>query len=266
MEQTNDSRLMPVLFIGHGSPMNAVEENEFSRGWMEIAGTLPRPEAILCISAHWETNGTFVTAMERPKTIHDFGGFPERLYEVSYPAPGKPELAKEITGMIRSVPVGRDYSWGLDHGCWSVLTRMYPEAVIPVVQLSLDRSKPAQFHYDLAKELYPLRKNGILIIGSGNMVHNLRLIAWDRMDDPAFGYDWTIEAGMKMKQLILSGDHRNLIDYQSQGKAFGLSIPTPEHYLPLLYALALQEEGEKTFFFNDQPSMGSLMMTSVKIG
>jgi 4,5-DOPA dioxygenase extradiol len=257
---------MPVLFVGHGSPMNAIEENVFVKGWRDAGKSLPRPNAILCISAHWETRGTWVTAMPQPKTIHDFGGFPQELYEVQYPAPGDPQLAKDSVAMIKKANVGLDQAWGLDHGCWSVLRRMYPEADVPIVQLSLDYTQPAQYHYDLAKELAQLRKKGVLIMGSGNLVHNLRLVAWDQLDQPGYAYDWATEANDKMKQFILKGDHKSLIDYQAQGKAFDLAIPTPEHYLPLLYTLALQEDGEKVEFFNDQPVGGSLTMTSVKIG
>ncbi|MFA5815453.1 MAG: 4,5-DOPA dioxygenase extradiol [Bacteroidales bacterium] len=257
---------MPVLFVGHGSPMNAIEDNEFSRSWKEIGKTLPQPYAILCISAHWETRGTFVTAMEKPKTIHDFGGFPQELFDVQYPAPGSPQLAKEIKSTVTKTDVSLDEKWGLDHGTWSVLKRLYPEADVPVVQMSLDFMQAPQYHYDLAKELATLRKNGILIIGSGNMVHNLRMVAWDKVREPEFGFDWAIEANEKMKQFIISGDHKSLINYQSQGKSFNLAIPTPDHYLPLLYTLALQEKNEQISFFNDKPVMGSLTMTSVKIG
>jgi len=256
---------MPVLFVGHGSPMNAIEENEFVQGWRDVAKTIPKPKAILCVSAHWETRGTSVTVMEKPPTIHDFGGFPQELFEVQYPAPGSPELAKEIKRLIKKTEIGLDEKWGFDHGCWSVLVRMFPAANIPVVQLSLDYSQPSQYHYQLAKEFSPFRKKGILIIGSGNMVHNLRLIDWDKMSEPGFGYDWVIEASEKMKKFILSNDHQSLINYRVQGKAFNLAIPTPEHFLPLLYALALKEENEKIEFFNDTPVMGSLTMTSMKI-
>jgi len=256
---------MPVLFVGHGSPMNAIEENEFVEGWRVIGKSLPEPNAILCISAHWETRGVYVTAMKRPRTIHDFGGFPQELFEVQYPAPGSPELANEARGVIKKTETGLDEKWGLDHGCWSVLRRMFPAANIPVVQMSLDYSRPAQYHYELAKELFPLRKKGILIIGSGNMVHNLRLVDWYKMNEPGFGYDWAIEANEKMKKYILSNDHQSLINYREQGKEFDLAIPTPEHFLPLLYALALKEENEKIEIFNDKPVMGSLTMTSLKI-
>jgi 4,5-DOPA dioxygenase extradiol len=256
---------MPVLFVGHGSPMNAIQETEFVKGWREAGKTLPEPNAILCISAHWETRGTSVTVMEKPPTIHDFGGFPQELFEVQYPAPGSPELAKETKSIIKKTEIGLDERWGLDHGCWSVLRRMFPAANIPVVQMSLDYSQPAQYHYDLAKELFPLRKKGILIMGSGNMVHNLRLVDWDKIDEPGFGYDWAIEANEKMKKFILSNDHQSLINYRAQGRAFDLAIPTPEHFLPLLYVLAVKEENEIIEIFNDKPDMGSLTMTSIKI-
>ena len=261
----NSTAQMPVLFVGHGSPMNAIEENEFVQGWREVAKTLPEPNAILCVSAHWETRGTSVTVMKKPKTIHDFGGFPQELFDVQYPAPGSPELAEEARRSIKKTEIGLDEKWGLDHGCWSVLRRMFPAANIPVIQMSLDYSQPAQYHYELAEELSPLRKKGILIIGSGNMVHNLRLINWDKMNEPGFGYDWAIEANEKMKKYILSNDHQSLINYRAQDKAFNLAIPTPEHFLPLLYALALKEENEKIEIFNDKPVMGSLTMTSLKI-
>jgi 4,5-DOPA dioxygenase extradiol len=262
----DNTDMMPVLFIGHGSPMNAIEENEFVDGWREAEKSLPKPKAILCVSAHWETTGTSVTAMRKPETIHDFGGFPQELFEVQYPAPGSPELANEVRSIITKSEVGLDEKWGLDHGCWSVLRRMYPAADIPVIQLSLDYSKSAQYHYDLAGELLLLRKKGILIIGSGNIVHNLRLVDWNNMDTPGVGYDWAIEANEKMKKLILADDHKALIDYSSQGKAFNLAIPTPEHYLPLLYILALKQQDEMISFFNDKAVGGSLSMTSAKIG
>jgi len=260
------SAKMPVLFVGHGNPMNAIEENEFVLGWRTIGKTLPKPNAILCVSAHWETKGTFVTAMEKPQTIHDFGGFPKELFEVQYPAPGSPELAKETKSIIKQTEVGLDSRWGLDHGCWSVVKHLYPNADIPVIQMSLDYYQAPQYHYDLAKELSSLRNKGVLIIGSGNMVHNLGMVDWEKIDEPGFGYDWAIEANEKMKKFILSGDHKSLIDYKLQGKAVNLSIPTPDHYLPLLYSLALKEGSETLEIFNDKPVAGSLTMTSLKIG
>jgi 4,5-DOPA dioxygenase extradiol len=257
---------MPVLFVGHGSPMNAIEDNEFVHGWKEAVRSIPKPKAILCISAHWETSGTSVTAMTKPVTIHDFGGFPKELYKVQYPAPGNPGLAKEVKSIITKTEVRLDEKWGLDHGCWSVLKHMYPAADIPVIQLSLDYSKPAEYHYMLAGELLSIRRKGILIIGSGNIVHNLRLVDWNNLEEPGSGYDWAMEANEKMKKLILLNDHKSLIDYHSQGKAFDLAIPTPEHYLPLLYILALKQENDKVSFFNDKAVGGSLTMTSVMIG
>jgi len=203
--------------------------------------------------------------MEKPKTIHDFGGFPRELYNVQYPAPGNPELANEIINSISKTDVGLNYDWGLDHGCWSVIKHMYPEADIPVIQLSMDYNKAPQYHYDLAKELAPLRKKGILIVGSGNMVHNLRMVAWDKMNASEYGYDWAIEANENMKKHILDGDHQQLINYKSQGKVFDLSIPTPEHFIPLLYILALKEDDENVSIFNDKIVAGSLSMASVKI-
>ena len=257
---------MPLLFVGHGSPMNAIEENEFVHKWRELGSSLPKPRTILCVSAHWETKGTFVTAMEKPQTIHDFGGFPKALYEVQYPAPGSPELAKETKQIINKTEVGLDNKWGLDHGCWSVIKNIYPKADIPVVQLSLDYYQTSQYHYDLARELAPLRNEGVLIVGSGNIVHNLGMVAWDRLNDNDYGYDWAIEAKERMKKFILDGDHQSLIDYKSQGRAFNLSIPTPEHFLPLLYILGLKDENEKVSIFNDKTVAGSLAMTSMIIG
>lgn len=256
---------MPVLFIGHGSPMNAIEENEFVQGWRTIGSTLPKPNAILCVSAHWETRGTFVTAMEKPRTIHDFGGFPKALFEVQYPAPGSPELAGQVKELIKKTEVGLDEKWGLDHGAWSVINRLYPGADIPVIEMSLDYSQTPQYHYELARELASLRRKGVLIIGSGNMVHNLGMVAWDKLNAPAYGYDWALEASEKMKGFILDGNHQPLINFKQQGKAFDLAIPSPEHYLPMLYALALKEEDEKVTLFNDKAIAGSLTMTSFKI-
>jgi 4,5-DOPA dioxygenase extradiol len=262
----SNTDIMPVLFLGHGSPMNAIEENEFVKGFREIGKTIPKPQAILCVSAHWETNGTYVTAMNLPPTIHDFGGFPKALFDVQYPAPGSPELAKQVKSTIKKTELGLNYDWGLDHGAWSVIKHLYPAADVPVVQMSLDYNQTPQFQYDLAKELAPLRRKGVLIIGSGNMVHNLRMLAWDKLNTDGFGYDWALEASDKMKKYILSGDDQQLIDYKSQGKAFDLAIPTPDHYLPLLYSMALKEENEPLYLFNDKALAGSLTMTSVKIG
>lgn len=256
---------MPVLFLGHGSPMNAIEENEFVKGFREVGKTIPLPNAILCISAHWETRGTFVTAMENPPTIHDFGGFPQALFEVQYPAPGSPELAQLTKDSITKTAVGLDDKWGLDHGAWSVIKHLYPEANVPVIQLSLDYTQAPQYHFELAKELAALRKKGVLIIGSGNMVHNLRMVAWDKLNTSGYAYDWAAEASEKMKRYILEGDYQPLINYRLQGKPFELAIPSPEHYLPLLYTMALKQANEKVSLFNDKAVAGSLTMTSVKI-
>lgn len=256
---------MPALFLGHGSPMNAIEENEFVQGFRKIRAEIPKPNVVLVVSAHWETNGTFVTAMEKPKTIHDFGGFPKELYEIQYPAPGSPELAKEIKSIIKKTEAELDVNWGLDHGAWTVVKHLFPDADVPVIQLSLDYRQSPQYHYDLAKELAPLRNKGVLIVGSGNMVHNLRMIDWKRLNEVNYSYDWAGEASEKMKKFILSGDHSQLINYQSHGKEFNFAVPTPEHYLPLLYALALKDENEEVNLFNDKAVGGSLTMTSIKI-
>lgn len=258
---------MPVLFIGHGNPMNAINDNEFVTGWKTAAKNLPKPKAILCISAHWETNGTFVTAMKSPRTIHDFGGFPKELFETKYPAPGSPEFALETKNTIKKTTVGLDEKWGLDHGTWSILKPMFPNADIPVFQLSLDYNQPPQYHYELAKELASLRKKGVLIIGSGNMVHNLGMVKATSMTDldKEYGFDWALEMNSIFKTKITSQDHKALINYESLSSSAKLAIPTREHYLPLLYTLALQEKDEQPTFFNDKAIAGSLTMTSVLI-
>jgi 4,5-DOPA dioxygenase extradiol len=257
---------MPVLFVGHGSPMNAIENNEFSNYWKKLAIEIEKPKAVLCISAHWLTRGTFVTAMDFPKTIHDFGGFPKELNEASYPAPGSPELALETSKLITSTSVGLDHDWGLDHGTWSIVKNMYPDAEIPVLQLSIDYNKPANYHYELAKEISALRKKGVLIIGSGNMVHNLGKVAWDKMNEPNYGFDWAIEMNDIFKKKIEANDHQALIQYEKLSSSALLAIPTPDHYFPLLYSLGLQEKDDSIQFFNDKLVAGSLTMTSVKIG
>ncbi len=257
---------MPVLFIGHGSPMNGIEDNDFSRRWAAMASEIPVPKAVLVVSAHWFSRGTHITAMDFPKTIHDFGGFPRALFDVQYPAPGDPALAAEAAGLIHSAHVGLDHDWGLDHGAWTVVRHMYPKADIPVLQLSIDYTKDAQYHYDLAAELYTLRKKGVLILGSGNMVHNLRMVAWDKLGITGYGYDWAHQMNSTFKELIGNGAHDRLIRYERLGREAMLAIPTPEHYLPLLYTLGLQKGNEQISFFNDQAVGGSLTMTSVKIG
>lgn len=261
----SNTNKMPVLFLGHGSPMNAIEENEFVQGFRQVGKEIPKPNAILCISAHWETKGTWVTAMQNPRTIHDFGGFPQALYEVQYPAPGNPELAKETQELVKSTQVGLDDKWGLDHGAWSVIKHMYPNADIPVIQMSLDYGRTPQQHFELAKEIAALRQKGVLIVGSGNMVHNLRMVAWDKLNTDNYGYDWALEASAKFKEFIANEEYGRLVNYQAEGRPFQLSIPTPEHYLPLLYTLALKDEKDDVSFFNDKALGGSLTMTSVKI-
>jgi 4,5-DOPA dioxygenase extradiol len=258
--------LMPVLFVGHGSPMNGIEDNQFSQTWSAMAKEIPLPKAVVVISAHWFTKGTHITAMDFPPTIHDFGGFPRALYDVQYPAPGNPQLAKETAGMIHSAEVGLAHDWGLDHGAWTIIRHMYPLANIPVLQLSIDYTKDAGYHYQLAKEIYDLRKKGVLIIGSGNMVHNLRMVAWDKLDEPEYGYDWAFQANNTFKELILNGNHDKLIQYKNLGREALLAIPTPDHYLPLIYALGLKGKNDTISFFNDKAVGGSLTMTSVKIG
>ncbi len=255
---------MPVVFVGHGSPMNAIEDNEFSRSWQKLSQNILQPKAILCVSAHWETYGTSVTAMEHPSTIHDFGGFPRELYNVQYPAKGSPALANELIKNVKSHIVQADLNdWGLDHGTWSVLRHIYPDANIPVLQLSLNRNLKPSEHYSLASELHALRHKGVLIMGSGNMVHNLRLVDWRNQDN---AYTWATEANETMKNHILSGNHKALINFDTQGEAFRLSIPTAEHFLPLLYVLGLQQKDEQLTFFNDKLLMGSLSMTGLIIG
>lgn len=258
--------LMPVLFVGHGSPMNGIEDNGFSRRWKKEAEEIPVPAAVLVVSAHWLSKGTRITAMDFPPTIHDFGGFPQALYEVQYKAPGNPVLAREAAGMIHSARVEPDHDWGLDHGAWTLVRHMYPSANIPVLQLSIDYTKSAQYHYELAGELYALRRKGVLIIGSGNMVHNLRMAAWHKLSEDNYGYDWALQANDTFKKLIVEGDFCSLIRYETLGREVGLAVPTPEHYLPLLYTLGLKGKEDGTAFFNDKAVGGSLTMTSVKFG
>ena len=257
---------MPVLFLGHGSPMNAIEENQFVQGFRNISREIPTPNAILCISAHWFTRGTKVTAMDLPPTIHDFGGFPEELFAVQYPAPGSPDLAQEAATLLLPAEVQEDHSWGLDHGAWSVIRHLYPDADIPVVQMSIDYTKPPEYHFELAGRLQKLREKGILIIGSGNIIHNLRMIDWQNINTVGAGWDWAIEAREKTNNWILDGNFRNLIEYQKHGTALQAAIPSPDHYLPLIYSLGLKNKSDELSLFNDELIGGSLSMTSVKIG
>ncbi|WP_235954324.1 4,5-DOPA-extradiol-dioxygenase [Limnovirga soli] len=266
-DNLNESeQLMPVMFIGHGSPMNGIEDTEFSRRWTQMAKEIPVPAAVLVISAHWFTRGTRITAMDFPKTIHDFGGFPKALYDVQYPAPGNPQLAKDTAAMMPAANVVLDHDWGLDHGTWTIIRHMYPDAHIPVLQLSIDYTRGPQYHFELAKELMALRKKGVLIIGSGNMVHNLGMVAWDKMEVPGYGYDWALQMNDTFKTLISNRNYQPLINYQTLGKEALLAIPTPEHYLPLMYTLGLNSNKDELSFFNDKAVAGSLTMTSVKWG
>lgn len=253
---------LPALFVGHGNPMNALEDNPYSQAWAQLGAALPTPKAILCVSAHWETQGTQLTAMERPRTIHDFGGFPPELFAVEYPAPGSPELAELAQETLATkTSAGLDQSWGLDHGAWSVLVKMFPEATVPVVQLSLDRTQPPAFHYALGQELKKLRQRGVLVVTSGNIVHNLRLARWADV-----AADWAIAFDATVKEHILAGDHSALIDYAKLGPEALLSIPTNEHYLPLLYTLGMQEPGESVQFFSEQVTLSSISMRTVLVG
>ncbi len=255
---------MPVLFLGHGSPMNAIEENEFVACFRKLGEEVIKPKIILCISAHWETKGTKVTAMQNPPTIHDFGGFPPALFDVQYPAPGSPELARITKEIITKTDVELDTHWGLDHGAWSVIEHMYPDADVPIIQLSLDYTKPPRYHYELAQQLETLRHKGVLIVGSGNVVHNLRKVKWDKLND-TYAWDWAEEANEKIKSFILDSNHQALIDYGKQGTSFALSIPTPEHYLPLIYVLGLKDKKESIDLFNDKTVGGSIGMLSIKV-
>ena len=264
--QFKNTQKMPVLFLGHGSPMNAIEENQFVQGFRDVSKEIPKPTAILCVSAHWFTKGTFVTAMEMPRTIHDFYGFPEELFAVDYPAPGSPDLAELTAELLAPTPVEENHNWGLDHGAWSVIKHLYPNADIPVIQLSIDYTKPPQYHFDLAKRLQKLREKGVLIIGSGNIIHNLRMVDFRNINTVGYGYDWAHEAREKSNNWLLDGDFKQLIDYEKQGIFMHAAVPTPDHYLPLIYSLGLKEKSEELSLFNDELIGGSLSMTSVKIG
>ena len=255
---------MPALFVGHGSPMNALLKNCYTAGWAAIGSKIPRPKAVLAISAHWYVPGTAVTAMSSPRTIHDFGGFPEELYQVRYPAPGDPVLAGRIQRLLMPISVRSDEQWGLDHGTWSVLCHVFPRPKIPVVQLSIDETKPAQFHYEIGKRLAPLRDEGILIIGSGNLVHNLHAYAWGR--HPVEPFDWAVRFEQQVHELLLAGDDRSLIEYESLGHDAMLSIPTPDHYLPFLYVIAHRHKGEQMKFPVEGVDGGSISMLTVQVG
>lgn len=254
---------MPAIFFGHGNPMNALQRNDWTVAWANIGRTIQRPRAILCISAHWYLPATLVTAMVAPRTIHDFGGFPKELYQVSYPARGSPELARHVQKLLGPLPVGLDNSWGLDHGTWSVLAHVFPDADIPVVQLSIDETQPPDFHFELGKRLTPLRDKGILIMGSGNLVHNLHTYAWGRhMPEP---YDWAVRFETTARELMLSGEFEPLIEYDSLGRDAVLSIPTPDHYLPLLYVIAMKRKDDSITFPVEGVDGGSVSMLTVQI-
>ena len=255
---------MPAIFFGHGNPMNALQSNDYTKGWAALGRTIPEPRAVVSISAHWYVPGTFVTAMLSPKTIHDFGGFPQELYRVKYPAPGDPDLAQRIQKILSPLSTGLDQQWGLDHGTWSVLCHVFPEADVPVVQLSINEKKPAVFHYELGKRLAPLRDEGILVIGSGNLVHNLHAYAWGRHDVEPF--DWALRFEKRVRELLTASDHTPLIAYEKLGHDALLCVPTPDHYLPLLYAIALQRENEQISFPIEGVDGGSVSMLAVEVG
>lgn len=254
---------MPAVFIGHGSPMNVLARNRYTEAWRNIGSSMPRPKAILVISAHWYIRGTAVTAMEAPQTIHDFGGFPQALFEFQYPAPGSPALAARVHDLLAPLDVALDKSWGLDHGAWSVLAHAFSQADVPVVQLSIDATQPPLFHYELGKRLAPLRDEGVLIVGSGNVVHNLHTLKWDS-DAPAC--DWAVRFNEQVRDHLVQRDHRALVFYEEMGQDARLSIPTPEHYLPLLYIIGLQGEGEPLAFAVDGIQNASIGMLSIVIG
>lgn len=262
--QNIDKKSFPTLFVGHGSPMNAIEQNEFTEQWKKVVTNFERPKAIICISAHWLTRGTFVTSMDQPKTIHDFGGFPQALFDVQYPAPGSSDVSQWTKESIQSTTVLDNHDWGLDHGTWSVVKNMYPDATIPVLQLSIDYSKPLSYHFQLAQELKTLRQKGVLLIGSGNMVHNLGMVAWDKLNSPGFGFDWALEIDALFKQKIENRDYQSLINLNTLHKQISLAVPTLDHYIPLIYSLGLADKEDEISFFNDKAVAGSLTMTSVQ--
>jgi 4,5-DOPA dioxygenase extradiol len=256
--------LMPAVFFGHGNPMNALARNTYTEGWAALGRTIPRPKAVLCVSAHWYVPGAAVTVNTAPRTIHDFGGFPPELYQVQYPAPGDPELARRVQKLLAPVPVEFEERWGLDHGTWSVLCHVYPNADIPVVQLSIDETKPASFHYEIGQRLASLREEGILIVGSGNLVHNLHAYAWGRhVVDP---FDWAVRFENEARGLLQSGQNGGLINYEMLGKDAHLSIPTPDHYLPLLYVIGTRAKSDAVKFPVEGVDGGSISMLSVQLG
>jgi len=252
---------MPAIFFGHGNPMNALQTNAWTEGWSAIGRSIPRPKAILCVSAHWYPPATLVTAVERPRTIHDFGGFPRPLFEVQYPAPGDLDLCNRVRELAGAE---LDEQWGLDHGTWSVLVHVFPDADVPVVQLSIDETQPAQFHYDLGRRLAPLRDEGILLMGSGNLIHNLHAYGWGRhVPEP---YDWAVRFETSAREWMARGEHQRLIDYEQLGRDAMLSAPTPDHYLPLLYVLGAQQPGDSVSFPVEGVDGGSVSMLAVQVG
>ena len=258
------AKRMPAIFFGHGNPMNALAHNAWTEGWAAIGKDIPRPQAVLVVSAHWYLPATLVTAMPTPRTIHDFAGFPRKLFEVKYPAPGDPALAGRVQEMLAPLSVNLDKRWGLDHGTWSVLVHVFPEADVPVIQLSIDETQPAEFHYELAKGLTGLRDEGVLIAGSGNLVHNLHAYSWGRRQIKPF--DWAVRFETRARELLLAAYHEPLIAYDTLGRDAALAIPTPDHYLPLLYVLAQQREGDKVSFPVEGFDGGSVSMLTVQIG
>jgi 4,5-DOPA dioxygenase extradiol len=255
---------MPAIFFGHGNPLNALARNEYTEGWAAVGRDVPRPRAVLCVSAHWYVPGTAVTAMQAPRTIHDFGGFPRELYEVQYPAPGDPELAARVRDLLTPAPVGLDYRWGLDHGTWSVLRHVFPGADVPVVQLSIDETQAPSFHYEFARRLAPLRDEGVLVVGSGNLVHNLHTYAWGRHETGPF--DWAVRFEERARQFLLEGNDAPLVAYETLGRDALLAAPTPDHYLPLLYVIALRRDGEAVTFPIEGVDGGSISMLTVRLG
>jgi len=255
---------LPAIFFGHGNPMNALLDNEYTRCWSAIGQSIAKPKAILSISAHWYVPATGVTVSTAPRTIYDFGGFPPELYQVKYPAPGDPELARRVQQLLAPVPVALDNSWGLDHGTWSVLKHVYPQADVPIVQLSIDETQPAEWHFDIARRLAILRDEGVLIVGSGNLVHNLHTYAWGR--EAVEPYDWALRFEQQAREMLVAEENRPLIDYERLGRDAVLSIPTPDHYLPLLYVLGTRQKGEPASFPVEGVDGGSVSMLSVRIG
>ena len=255
---------MPAIFFGHGNPMNALLQNDYTEGWAALGRELPRPQAVLCVSAHWYFPATAVTANAAPRTIHDFGGFPRELYEVRYPAPGSPSLARRVQELLRPVQVKSDESWGLDHGTWSVLCHVFPEADVPVVQLSIDETEPPEFHYELGRRLSPLREEGVLVLGSGNLVHNLHTYTWGRHRVEPF--DWAVRFEQQARELMSSGNDAPLVNYEQLGRDAQLSAPTPDHYLPLLYVLGLRRAGEEVSFPVAGMDGGSVSMLTIRLG